>query len=276
MADPCGGKSRYVYCAQPEAADGRAPIVLIHGAGHDHSVWQAQVRALVRHGRAVRVPDLPGHGRSDGPPVAGIEALAQWTLEFVIGPDGPAVLVGHSMGSLIALEIAARAPERVAALILAGSAAPMPVAEALLEAAAGDLDRAHMMINRWSFAPASQLGPSPQPGIVLSTVNRRLMERQPAGTLHTDLTACNDYANGPAAAARVRCPTLLLCGERDQMTPPRAAEALRAALCHVPGGARIMLVPGAGHVMMAEAPDPTTDALREFIDATPGAATPGQ
>tara|TARA_R110001583_G_scaffold24563_1_gene89751 strand:+ start:100508 stop:101314 length:807 start_codon:yes stop_codon:yes gene_type:complete len=244
----------------------RPTVVLIHGAGHDHSVWNYQARHLAHQGFGVLAPDLPGHGASQGVPLQSIDAMADWLLEMLdtVGV-AQASLVGHSMGSLIALAATARAGERVSALVLVGSVAPMPVAPALIEAASSKPARAHAMINQWSYSPSAQLGASATPGTSLLGINQRLMERQAAGVLATDLSACNAWADGLARAADIRCPTLLVSGERDQMTPPRAVKPLYEALVNAAGGARMITVAGAGHAMMAESPDAVTNAIRGFL-----------
>lgn len=248
----------------PEPA--QPPVLFIHGSAQDHSVWALQTRFLAHHGYRVLAPDLPGHGRSPGPPKTSVEALAEWALGIIAAEQaGPATLVGHSLGALVALEAAARGAALVDGLVLLGSAVPMAVNPALLEAALEDRDLAHALINRWSHAPAAQLGNGVQPGISLPGLNRRLMERQAAGVLHADLAACNAYARGLEAAAAVACPTLLVCGGRDQMTPAQALAPLRDALCQVPGGARMISLPGAGHNMMVESPGEVLAAIRGFL-----------
>lgn len=248
----------------------RPAAVLIHGAGNDHSVWNHQARHLAHRGFAVVAPDLPGHGRSGGTPLPSIEALAQWLVALLDALQvEQAALVGHSMGSLVALHAAAEHPARATRLVLVGSVAPMPVASPLLDAARDARDLAHTMINQWSFTPKSQLGASAAPGMHLPNMNRQLMARQREGVLANDLAACNDYVRGLETAARVRCPTALLCAARDQMTPRRAVQPLCEALAGVPGGARIIDIAAAGHAMMAEAPDAVSDALRRLLLAEP-------
>lgn len=243
-------------------------VVLVHGAGHDHSVWNYQARHLAHHGFGVLAPDLPGHGASHGSPLADIDAMANWLLDLVDAVGSTRVrLVGHSMGSLVALAAAAKAPDYVERLILVGSVAPMPVAPVLIEAARTQPDRAHAMINQWSYSPTGQLGASATPGASLTGTNQRLMERQAAGVLATDLEACNAWTDGLAVAAEIRCPTLLVCGERDQMTPPRAVKPLHDALVNASGGARMMTVPGTGHAMMAESPAAVSNAIGRFLKA---------
>lgn len=247
----------------------RPTAVFIHGAGHDHSVWILQTRYFATHGWNVVVPDLPGHGRSDGPVLDSIEALAHWTVSLVtkLG-TGKVALVGHSMGSLIALQAAANAPDLISHLVLIGSVAPMPVAAPLLDATLSNRDKAHAMINQWSYAPRSQLGASSIPGLNLTAMNERLMQRQAAGVLHRDMSACNAYTGGFDAAAQVRCPTLLLSSALDRMTPPKAIAPLATAFT---GGATVTrsILPEAGHAMMSEAPGAVLDAVWNFVRLSP-------
>ena len=132
-------------------------------------------------------------------------------------------------------------------------------------AADGNRSMAHAMINSWSFSPRAQLGAGAIPGQVTTMVNQRLMERQAEGVLAHDLRACNAYQGGIAAAGQVRCPTLLVCGARDQMTPSRALAPLLDALAGTRQPTRVCMVPDCGHAIMAEAPDALTDALADFL-----------
>ncbi|MBI4754919.1 MAG: alpha/beta hydrolase [Betaproteobacteria bacterium] len=256
------GRAAFIYRGGRESGRVAPTVVFVHGAAHDHSVWTLQSRWFAHHGWNVLAPDLPGHGRSAGPALESIGALADWVIALLDASKvESACLVGHSMGSLAALETAARDPQRVTGIALVGCSAPMPVSEALLEAAREDEPAARAMINAWSFGPRARLGGNAVPGMWMAGANLRLMERSTCGALHTDLAACNRYADGLEAAARVRCPALLVCGERDQMTPPRATRPLLEAL----SDARQVLLPGCGHAVMAEQPDALLDALRAFI-----------
>lgn len=260
----------YHYTGGRKTEAGRPTILFIHGAGHDHSVWTLQSRHFASHGWNVIAPDLPGHGRSAGLQPGSIEALADWVLNFAsdLGLERIA-LAGHSMGSLVALEAATRAPQRVTHLMLIGTVAPMPVAPPLLDATLNDRNRAHAMINQWSYAPRAQLGASSIPGINLTALNERLMQRQAAGVLHRDMAACNTYTGGFDAAARVACPTLLLSAALDRMTPPKATAPLAAAFTNTAATIRKAIIPGAGHAMLSEAPGAVLDALWNFVGAFP-------
>ena len=99
------------------------------------------------------------------------------------------------------------------------------------------------------------------PGVWMTGNAMRLMERSRPGVLHTDLLACNGYADGLTAAAEIRGPVLLLLGQRDQMAPAKNTSALIAALTTK----RVVTIPDCGHSLMTEAPDDVLDALREFL-----------
>lgn len=237
----------------------RPAVVLVHGAGMDHSVWAQQSRGLAHAGRTVLAIDLPGHGRSAGEALTSIEALADWLDRFIAVAGYPsAVVAGHSMGALAALELAARHPERVRGLVLVGAAAAMPVHADLVAAASEALPAAVAMITAWGFSTAAALGGNPTPGLWLTAGGRRLLERSRPGVLHADLSACDAYRGGEAAATRVRCPAIIVAGGGDRMSP---AEAGCALADRIPGG-RAEVLEGAGHMLMAERPDAVLKALK--------------
>jgi pimeloyl-ACP methyl ester carboxylesterase len=249
------------------ATGGRAHVAgqpwaaFVHGAGLDHTVWALQSRWLAFRGWNVLALDLPGHGRSDGPPLESIGAMADWLVALLDAAGAAtAAIIGHSMGSLVALEAAARAPQRVERLMLVGSAATMAVHPDLLAAAKANEQAAIDMVNLWGYGQAAGLGGSAAPGVWMVGAGERVLQRARPGVLHCDLAACNAY-NGLEAASRVTAPTLLVSGERDQMTPVRNARQLMAA---VPG-ARLNVLPGAGHMLLAECPDALLDAFKAHL-----------
>lgn len=259
------GKSAFAYTGTRVFNPAQRTAVFIHGAANDHSVWALQSRYFAWHGWNVIAVDLPGHGQSEGPLCASIEALADWVATFLDAAEVKAVvLIGHSMGSLTALELSGRRPDLVSKLALVGSAVPMAVGDVLLDAALNDEEKARRMIVDWSFAPNSQLGNNHKvPGTWLPGNSLALMRRMAKGVLHTDLAACKAYVNGLIAAANVQCPAFVLMGERDMMTVPKAALGVIAALKSV----QTETIADAGHNMMSEAPDVTLKALWRFANA---------
>jgi pimeloyl-ACP methyl ester carboxylesterase len=234
-------------------------VVMLHGAGFDHSTWALHSRWFAHHGFSVLVPDLPGHGRTPGPALRSISEMADWVAALLqSAKTGKAHLVGHSMGSLIALETAARHPQRVSALTLIGTASAMTVGPDLLRAAEANDHAAIDMVSIWGLGFKAELGGSLAPGLWMHGGAQRTLERCAPGVLFSDLAACNAYQNALAAAATVKVPTTLILGERDLMTPAKAGKTLAAAIAH----SRTVILPGAGHMMMTERPDELLAALR--------------
>ena len=234
-------------------------VVMIHGAGFDHSTWALHSRWFAHHGYSVLAPDLPGHGRSGGKPLPTIADMADWVAALLDAARAPkARLVGHSMGSLISLETAARHPARVSGLSLIGTAATMTVGPDLLKAAEANSPDAIDMVSIWGLGFSAELGGSLAPGLWMHSGAQRVLQNCRPGVLFNDLAACNAYQNALAAAAGITVPTTVIVGERDMMTPAKAGKALAAA---VPN-ARTVVLPGAGHMMMAERPDELLEALK--------------
>ncbi len=260
------GRAAYAYTGgKPFAEDGPC-VVFIHGALNDHSVWTLLARWYAHHGHRVLAVDQPGHGRSDGPPLGSVEALADWVLALLDAAHvTSAHLVGHSMGSLIALEAASRAPERVAGLVMVGTAYPMKVSDALLATARDDPARAIAMVNAFSHSGFASKPSFPGPGAWLRGGGSALMHRMQSdaeGNLFEhDFRVCDAYANGLQAAARVACPASLIVGTRDAMTPAKATKELASVLRATV--ARIV----SGHALMQEAPDAVLNAMRAAIPA---------
>jgi pimeloyl-ACP methyl ester carboxylesterase len=256
------GSEVYCYTGARQVDATRPTVVFVHGAANDHSVFALQSRYFAHHGRNVLAVDLPGHGRSAGTPLDSVEAIADW-IPALLDAVGirQAALVGHSLGSLAALEAAARFPLRIERIALLGAAFPMTVSDSLLAAARDDDHTALELIVGWSHSAGKQLGGNPVPGMWMVGGALRLMERSRPGVLHVDLRACHAYANGLTAAASVRCPVLLVLAVRDLMAPPRAAQGLINALAEK----RVVMLPDCGHALMAEQPDTVLDALAAFL-----------
>jgi pimeloyl-ACP methyl ester carboxylesterase len=263
------GTETYAGTGGREFDPARPLIVFLHGAALDHTVWALLARFFAHRGFAVLAPDLPGHGRSGGEPLASIAAQADWTGKVIAASGaGAATLIGHSMGSLIALETAVRHPSRVCRIGLIATAAVMPVSAALLDAAKADDHAAIDMLRIWGYGFRAGIGGSLAPGLWMLGAAERLLERARPGVLFNDLSACNAYGDGLASAARVSAPAMLILGERDLMTPAKAGMELAAALPN----ARAVTLKGAGHMLLSERPDEVLHALCPLVEDEAGAA----
>ena len=261
------GFDAYCYTGGKPFNPAQSTVVFIHGAQNDHSVWILQTRYFAHHGYNVLAVDLPGHGRSKGPALESVESMAAWVLAVMdaAGAD-KAMVVGHSMGSLIGLEASLIAPARVTRLAMVGTTYPMKVSDALLDTAKNNEPAAIDMVNIFSHSSMAQKPSCPGPGFSTMGGSRRLMQRMsqinPQQLFHTDFFACNAYANGQAAAEAIACPVLFIFGSKDMMTPARSTKTLTS---FVPN-AQVVLV-DAGHALMAEQPDAVLDALFAFTRA---------
>ncbi|MYM67521.1 alpha/beta fold hydrolase [Pseudoduganella sp. FT55W] len=222
-------------------------LVFIHGAMNDHTVWTAQSRYFAERGHQVLAIDLPAHCDDGAAPLSSVAAMADWLLARLDAADiKQAALIGHSMGSLIALEAAARAPQRITHLAILGSSYPMKVADALLDTARNDEAKAIDMVTKWSHS-RGYANTEPLRQLMLRLAGKQL--------LHTDLAACNAYDNGAAAATQVRCPALFIYGANDVMTPPAPPFITNAQ----------SITLASGHALMTEQADAVNEALANFI-----------
>ena len=258
------GRTAYAYIGTRDFNPAQRTAVFVHGAANDHSVWALQSRYFAFHGWNVLALDLPGHGQSEGPLLTSVPALADWVAAFLDASNVKvATIIGHSMGSLTALELSSRRPDLVSKLALVGTAVPMAVGDVLLDAARDDEDKARRMIVDWSYAPASHLGNNQKvPGSWLPGNSMALMRRMAKGVLYNDLAACKAYLGGLDAAEKVEAPTLVLIGQYDMMTPPKAAQAVLGALKN----SRCETIKDAGHNMTVEAADAVLAALWRFAN----------
>ena len=266
------GHTSYCYTGGKAFDASQPTAVFIHGVLNDHSVWILQTRYLAHHGWNVLAVDLPGHCRSEGEAPSTVEEAA----DFIVGLlDAAGVqraaLIGHSWGSLIALEAAARLKERASHLVLVGTAFPMKVSPALLESALNEPMRALALVNVFSRStlapPPSALGVGTWVYGASMALGRRVLASNPkVNVFHRGFKACDSYANGDAAIRQIACPVLFVLGKQDQMTQAKSAKGLIDAACEAEKVVRVVSLP-VGHHQMSEAPDATLFAIRDFLNA---------
>ena len=254
--------SAYVFTGGREIIPERPTVLFVHGASLDHTVWTLPARHFARRGYNVLAVDLPGHGLSEGDCQPEISGYADWLIDFLdaTGIDETA-LVGHSMGSLITLDCAGRYRNRIRALVLVGTAVPMPVTDQLLDAAKNNVHEAIDMLTAWGHSPGAHFGGNETPGMWMIGGLIRLFERGGIGVLHNDLLACNNYTNGMEAARQVKCPTMLILGQHDMLTPARAAKSLAAQMAD----STTVVLEKTGHTIMSEKPDVLLDCLIKIV-----------
>lgn len=264
------GHKTYCYTGGKPFDAAKPTVVFVHGVLHDHSVWILQSRYLAHHGWNVLAPDLPGHCRSAGEPPSSVEEAADFIAALLDAAGVKrAALVGHSWGSLICLEAAARLGERASHLVLVGTAAPMKVSQALLDASLSDPEKGIHMVNVFSRStlapPPSALGPGTWIWGASVALSRRVLRSNPrVNVFHRGFLACDRYGNAENAVAQIACPVLFILGTMDQMTAPKAAQPLVERARASGKQVQVVHVP-VGHHQMTEAPDQTLEALKQFL-----------
>ncbi len=260
----------YCYTAGKAFDAAKPTVVFMHGVVNDHSVWILQSRYMANHGWNVLAIDLPGHCKSEGNTPASVEEAATF-IAALLDAAGieKAALVGHSWGSLIAMEAASKLKDRITHLVLVGTAFPMKVSTALLDASLNNPTAALKMINVFSrstlAAPPSALGPGTWVfGSSLALGRRVLASNTKVNVFHRGFKACDDYANGETAISQVTCPILFLLGAEDQMTQAKAANLLIEKAKSTGKTFKVVSL-AVGHHQMTEAPEETLIAISEFL-----------
>ena len=253
------GKQVFFSTGSGSHRESKPSIVFIHGAAMDHTVWTLPARYFARHEFNVVAVDLPGHGRSTGPALESVEAMSNWlgTVLATLGNENH-TLVGHSMGSLIAWDWAAKNPNQCKKLVLLGTSMPMPVTDQLLNAAKQNEDASFEMANTWSHSNRGKIGFNSNPGVWMFGHGRRLMTRSNDDVFYADLCACNEATLDPS---QIQCQTLFILGQSDQMTPYRAGRTVAERL----KSASVVTLPGSGHSMLSECPNEVLNALIDFV-----------
>jgi pimeloyl-ACP methyl ester carboxylesterase len=235
---------------------GDTTICLVHGSGGTHGVWIRQMEGLADLARIVAI-DLPGHGESGGDGVGTIDRAAA-TVRDVLDRVGVAraVIGGHSMGGAIALAFALANLERTAGLLLIGTGARLRVLPKIFETLERDYAEGVRFVV--DLAVAANTAPETKDALARQTL------RNPRPAMIGDFRACDAF-DVMTRLGEIRAPTLVVCGDEDQLTPVKYSRYLHDHIA----GAQLVVVPGAGHYVQLERPDETTAAIRQFLAANP-------
>ena len=228
----------------------------------DHTVWTLPIRHFVRKKVDVIAIDLPGHGKNQDKALKSIDKISTYLFNFLDKNSiSECSIVGHSMGSLIALEMASSVPERINAISMIGTAFPMQVGEALLESAKQNSQVAIDILTFMGYSYSSRLGGNKNPGMWMTESTRRLMQKSKKGVIYKDLKACSEFSDGLEKAKKVTANVQLILGSNDFLTPKVKAQNLINSFQNP----LVEEVLGSGHSMMMEEPNIVLDCLNKLF-----------
>jgi pimeloyl-ACP methyl ester carboxylesterase len=243
-------KGRRIYY---ESKGNGSPLVLVHGSMGSHRSWDLQ-RQLSKAHRVILV-DLPGHGQSDSldEPIT-VKLLADYMAASIKGLGvGPAVLVGHSLGGAICIQLALDSPALVRALVLVGTGAKLGVLPVILEGLKTDFKASvDLAIGSMAFA---------------SGANAEIIERSKSETLkcrpevaYADFVACNNF-DVRERVSSMKAPTLIIVGADDRLTPVKWSQFLNDKI----PGSSLHVIANAGHMVMLEQPQEVNRTILTFL-----------
>lgn len=221
--------------------------MFIHGAGGTHKVWRYQTSAFPN---SVAV-DLPGHTRGKGCDT--ISEYAEFVIRRIVESKlTPVVLVGHSMGGAIAIEIALAHPELLAGIVLVGSGARLRVTPIIKDEVTRDYAHAAEVIAEWAYSSRTDRR--------LKNASIQELLEVPAAVTYGDFQACDRFDRMNEIGC-IALPTLMVCGEDDALTPIKYSQYMKDRIPN----SRLVIVPEAGHSVMLEKPEALNAALKSFI-----------
>jgi pimeloyl-ACP methyl ester carboxylesterase len=227
-------------------------VLLLHAFPLDARMWDGHREALEAEGYAVAAPSLPEHG--DG------STFASWAPRVLGLVEGPFVPVGVSMGGYLIFELWRRASDRIPALALVDTRATpepheaLPARAELIRVAREDGAEAV-----WERMRERLVAPGADPAIVGRAAE--IVRSRPTQALVQTLEAIRDRADSVPTLATIGVPALVIVGAEDAITPPAAAREIADGIT----GARLVEIPGAGHLPPLERPEEFRSALHGFL-----------
>ncbi|HVN97393.1 MAG TPA: alpha/beta hydrolase [Syntrophorhabdaceae bacterium] len=227
-------------------------IVFVHGSGWNARMWYKQKDALKSLAEVILV-DLPGHGKSAGDGLSSVEEYSAELYRALKEIDLKGYYVaGHSLGGAIAMTLTLSHPDEVKGIILVGTGAKLKVLPEILKGVSTDKERTLKRVSDLAF---SRQAPST---LKKDGFNETMKCR--AEVIYRDFSACDRF-NIMDSVNSLKTPALILCGTYDSLTPPKYSHYLHQAI----EGSHLVLVEGAGHLVMIEEPQQVNQAIEEFV-----------
>ncbi len=233
-------------------SEGRECVLFIHGAGGGQYTWSYQKAFFEKRFNPIII-ELPGHGASEGEGEEEIGRYAEHVYSFLNALGLSKVfLVGHSMGGAIVQTLALTHPEVIKGISLVGTGARLRVFPMILDGIRSDFAESVRKITQFSYSRNT-------PSEMIDRGVADMMRCRPE-ILYGDFLACDRF-DIMAELDKINIPTLIMCGDEDQLTPVKYSQFLLQRI----KGSRLEILPGAGHMMMMEAAETFNEKIGEFI-----------
>ena len=231
--------------------------MLMHGSGLTHIVWSLHEQFYVNQGYNVLSVDLPGHGNSDGPSLKSIEEISDWIKSLMKVLDiKKLIIIGHSQGSLVRIDFAARYPDLINGLVLVAGSYKMPVNQDLINYAEAGDEKAVLLMMKWGYEGSKAfIGGNPVKKIINSS--REIRE-----VLAVDLNACNNYKGGKESLGKINCSTLCIFGDLDKMVPLEVGNKMSLMIKN----AEKKIINNCGHMIIFEKAFEMRQIVKEFLN----------
>jgi len=232
-------------------------ILLMHGSGLTHIVWSLHEQFYVNQGFNVLSVDLPGHGNSEGPSLKSIEEISDWikSLMSVLNIK-KLIIIGHSQGSLVGIDFAARYPNLINGLVLVAGSYKMPVNQDLIDCAEAGDEKAVLLMMKWGYEGSKAfIGGNPVKKIINSS--REIRE-----VLAVDLNACNNYKSGKESLEKINCSTLCIFGDLDKMVPLEVGKKMSSMIKN----SEKKIINNCGHMIIFEKAFEMRQIVKEFLN----------
>ena len=232
-------------------------ILLMHGSGLTHIVWSLHEQFYATQGYNVLSVDLPGHGNSEGPSLKSIEEISDWIKSLMNVLDiNKLIIIGHSQGSLVGIDFAARYPNLINGLILVAGSYKMPVNQDLINYAEAGDEKAVLLMMKWGYEGSKAfIGGNPVKKIINSS--REIRE-----VLAVDLNACNNYKGGKESLGKINCSTLCIFGDLDKMVPLEVGNKMSSMIKN----SEKKIISNCGHMIIFEKAFEMREIVKEFLN----------
>ncbi len=246
------GKSISYWTPRKGLIEGKETVLFIHGAGGGQYSWSFQKGFFEKEFNLVII-ELSGHGESEGEGEEEIGKYADHIYAFMRALDLKEVfIVGHSMGGAIAQTLALAHKEMMKGIVLVGTGAKLKVFPIILDGIKNNFEETVRKINQLAFSPKA-------PADLIEKGVSLMLQHRPE-VLYGDFLACDRF-NIMDEVKKIALPTLIICGEDDQLTTLKYSEFLHSRI----KGSKLQVIPNAGHMVMMESPDTFNERVREFI-----------